>query len=170
MSPFRLLLRSGISEVVWLMRCRARLLTRSVTVEARLTWPRASRLAVNWHLPRTMGRCKEKPAGGRRGCPTSVFLVWPFTHSSAQSSFTIKDIFCASHHGSHLSLSSHVVCTCVMTGTETGVYQVKGISVSPREGYLPQAKFVFSMASLSWELILAREDYLICNTLSPTLN
>lgn len=67
MSPFRLLLRSGISEVVWLMRCRARLLTRSVTVEARLTWPRASWLAVNWHLPRTVGRCKEKPAGGRGG-------------------------------------------------------------------------------------------------------
>ena len=74
------------------------------------------------------------------------------------------------HHGSHLSLSSHMVCTCVMTGTGREVYQVKGISVSPREGYPPQAKFVVSMASLSWELNLVREDYLICNTCSRTLN
>lgn len=81
-----------------------------------------------------------------------------------------QDIFCASHHGSHLSLSSHVVCACVMTGTGTGVYQAKGISVSPKEGYLPQAKFVVSMASLSWELNLVRKDYLICNTPSPTPN
>lgn len=79
-----------------------------------------------------------------------------------------QDIFCASHHGSHLSLSSHMVSTCVMTGTGRGVYQVKGISVSPREGYPPQAKFVVSMASLSWELNLVREDYLICNTPSWT--
>lgn len=51
-----------------------------------------------------------------------------------------------------------------------GVYQVKGISVSPREGYPPQAKFVVSMALLSWELNLVREDYLICNTPFPTPN
>lgn len=97
------------SEVMWLMRYQVRVWIQACDYRVcRLAC--ASLLAVDF--PRLWeGVRKDVGRGLRRERSISVFLGGTFTHSSGQTSFTIKGMFCERSHGSLWSLPSHTVCT-----------------------------------------------------------
>ena len=128
----------------------------------------ASLLAVDF--PRLWeGVRKDVGRGLRRERSISVFLGGTFTHSSGQTSFTIKGMFCERSHGSLWSLPSHTVCTHVEGREVCGSIKLsqlaEGDDCPQWKLNLLQAKSVVRMALLLLELNLAREDYVLCNSI-----